>query len=268
MTIRNRLNYKAQKLLGELNRFLGRKTAPKPKEIRAAVLLRLESGISRDEQRPLFPFRKIDITLFPPTNRTREEYRKDFLVNGSLESDIRGFLKDAGVEPVNPEISVRFRSGQHSADRSTDPASMFEMKFLDPPKPVKPEIPDLLLEILKGTAERPVYRISKDRLLVGCLPEVHDLEGRLVRKNNIVFPHGGDENNSTVGNMHARIWFDSKKQEFRVMDESSRFGTRIVREEHTIEVPPENPHGVGLRSGDAVYFGQACLRFSVVKKAD
>ena len=52
------------------------------------------------------------------------------------------------------------------------------------------------------------------------------------------------------------------------MDESSLYGTRIVREDHTIEVPAENPRGVGLRSGDEIYFGQAGLRFKTVKNPD
>ena len=113
-----------------------------------------------------------------------------------------------------------------------------------------------------------MYRVTKDRLLIGCLPQVRDREGRLVRINNVVFPDIGNEINATVGEMHARIWFDFKRREFRVMDESSLYGTRIVREGHTIEVPAENPRGVGLRSEDAIYFGQACLRFRMIKSED
>jgi len=109
-----------------------------------------------------------------------------------------------------------------------------------------------------------VYQFSKDRMLIGCLPEVYDKEGRLVRKNNVVFPHKGDEINATVSTMHARVWFDPEIGEFRIMDESSRYGTRLVRAGHSIEVPAENLRGVGLRSGDEICFGQACVLFLLI----
>jgi len=264
MRIWNRLSKRARIILGSLKKSLGQETIPTSKEIREEVFQQLEFGVTLEGDRKVFPFKKIAIRLQPPTNRILEEYKTDFLKNSLLESDICRFLKDIKVQSTDPEIYIEFLEDRPPVGKEKDSTSVLDMEFLDPFVSAKPEIPGLHLGIIKGTAEQPEYLVSKDRLLMGCLPEVHDLEGRLVRKNDIVFPHEGNEINATVGKMHARIWFDFKKQEFRVMDESSRYGTRIVREGYTIEVPPENPRGVGLRTGDEIHFGQACLRFTVM----
>lgn len=178
-------------------------------------------------------------------------------------------LKDADIQfPPELEISVGLDEAIASPKKELASSPLYAMEFGDSVNTAKYDIPEIVLEIIKGSAEQSVYRIKKDRLLVGCLSRVLDREGRLVRINNVVFPDTGNEINTTVGDMHARIWFDFKRQEFRVMDESSLYGTRIVRDGHMIEVPAESPRGVGLRSGDEVYFGQACLRFKMIRNAD
>ena len=116
-------------------------------------------------------------------------------------------------------------------------------------------------------AEQPVYRLKNDRILIGRLSEVTDREGRLVRKNDVVFLDNEDDINSTVGRIHARIWFDFEKQEFRIMDEVSRYGTRVLRDGRYLEIPGGNPRGVRLRSGDEIFCGQACVRFELVQAA-
>jgi hypothetical protein len=264
----NRLYKKGLKTLRGFLETFGQKTTATSQEIREEIIHRLESVYTSTGDPKLFPFKKIAIRLQPPTRRAAKEFNFDLVKDDSLKSDIYKLLKHNQVQFFDLEISVDLLENSYPVGKDKASASSFEMEFLEPIVFTRPEIPELRLEILKGTAEQPVYQITKDRLLVGCLPEVHDLEGRLVRKNNVVFPHEGNETNATVGTMHARIWFDFKKQEFRVMDESSRYGTRIVRGGRTIEVPPENPNGVGLRSGDEVHFGQACFRFMVVNKVD
>jgi hypothetical protein len=90
-----------------------------------------------------------------------------------------------------------------------------------------------------------------------------DREGRIVRRNDVVFLESDEEINCSVGRTHARIWFDSEKNEFFILDEGSRYGTRILRGGSVIEVPAGEPEGVRLQSGDEVYCGQACLRFTL-----
>lgn len=267
MRIGGRFFEEGLKILEMIKNPFRRYAEPASPGVKDEIFRRLETGITTERDQKVFPFKRIEICLQPWTKRIAREFKTDFMENSSLKSGIIGMLKDIPVQ-LQPdlEISVELQENVAPGGKGKSPAPLFEMIFLDPVAPAKFRIPELHLEIIKGRAEQPTYRITKDRLLVGCLPEVQDREGRLVRKNNVVFPHDGDEINATVGNMHARIWFDYKRQEFRVMDESSRSGTRIIREGYTIEVPAENPRGVGLHTGDEVYFGQACLRFTLLKK--
>ena len=262
-----RLQDKALKMLGSCRGTFGKNTKSTSQEIREEVFRRLESVLTSEDDQKVFPYKGIVIRLRPPTDRAAQQFDSDLVKNSSLESDIHKLFEENQVRFYDLDISVAITEKSAPAGKVDDSGFLFEMEFHEPVVSSRPGIPELHLEIIKGKAEQPVYRVTRDRLLIGSLPEVHDLEGRLVRKNNIVFPHQGNDINATVGNMHARIWFDVKQQEFRVMDESSRYGTRIVREGRTIEVPQENPRGVGLRNGDEVYFGQACFRFTVVKNA-
>jgi hypothetical protein len=106
--------------------------------------------------------------------------------------------------------------------------------------------------------------MKKERILVGRLAEVMDREGRLIRKNDVAFLDNEEDVNSTVGRIHARIWFDHERKDYCIIDEASRYGTRVIREGRSIEVPGGNTRGLRLRSGDEIYFGQACLRFEIV----
>ena len=238
-------------------------------EVRKEIFRRLEAAVSMEKDAEVFPFKKVGIRLRPPTKSIAREFKATFMENSLLKSDALRMLKEARIQfPPDLEITVDLQEEIGPWIEETESVPLYEMEFEEPVNAADYEIPEIVLEVIKGSAEQSVYRISKDRLLIGCLPKVRDREGRLVRINNVVFPDTGNEINATVGDMHARIWFDFKRREFRVMDESSLYGTRIVRGGHTIEVPAENPRGVGLRSGDAIYFGQACLGFRLIKKED
>lgn len=265
----DRLKVERRKILGNFRNPFGQVPETLSREVREEIFLRLESCIVVEQDRKIFPYEKIAIRLLPSTKTVLQQFKSDFLVDFSLQSDIchtLGGLLDQSVSDL--KISIELQEDVASMEKGRAATPLFEMELLDSTISEKPKIPELHLEIIKGNAEQPVYRINKDCLLVGCMPEVHDREGRLVRKNNVVFPHEGSEINTTVGNMHARIWFDHKRQEFCVMDESSRYGTRVIRGGLTIEVPSENPRGVGLHTGDEVCFGQACLRFVLVQDMD
>jgi len=247
----------------------GIRTVEASSNVRNEIFSQLESAVSVEKGRKIFPFRGISIRLQPAKKSIVQEFETAFIRNSLLKSDIFRMLKDSGIQfPPDLKISMEIRGETVSGNEKLESACLYEMEFEEPVDTDRYEIPEIELEIIKGSAEQSVYRFVKDRLLVGSLPKVLDREGRLVRINNVVFPDAGNEINASVGDMHARIWFDFQRMEFRVMDESSLYGTRIVREGHTIEVPAEHPRGVGLRSGDEVYFGQACLRFSVIKNRD
>jgi hypothetical protein len=239
-------------------------TVPESQKTREQVLGLIETEIAAGRERKMFPYSKILIRLEPPTKQIAREFEAGFIETSSLEKDIFTLLRQNDVRfPEDFQISVELDTVYSHKTKTGKAFPLFKMILSEPVDDLEPAIPQLTLTVLKGKAMQPIYRLEKERLLIGCLPEVQDKEGRLVRKNNIVFPHEENGINATVSTMHARIWFDRQMRNFRIMDESSRYGTRLIREGNTIEVPAESVHGVGLLNGDEVYFGQVCLRFNL-----
>jgi hypothetical protein len=239
----------------------GKEAEPTPLEVRREVLEQVEARIAIDTGRKLFSFEKIEIHIHPATEALSDVFETAFLRDSSLEMEIRRKLREEEIQQAGSlEITVQVHE---PANDKAKPENLLQLNFVKLNKPRTVEIPELTLHIIKGTVEQEIYRIKQERILIGRLSEVTDQEGRMVRKNDIVFLDNGDNINSTVGRIHARIWFDPEKQEFRLMDESSRYGTRIVRGGRSIEVPGGNSRGVRLKPGDEIYFGQACVRFEL-----
>jgi hypothetical protein len=259
MGIWDRLLKTEQKIRKRVENVFGGR-AQTPLEVRREIVEQIESRIVVDSGGKTFPFGKVTIRLRPPTEALRSIFEAAFLQNDSLRSEIHQKLSDSKASyPREMEIKVELATGG-SGDAD---AGMCELDFAPLDREHKREIPAIRMTVLKGSAEKTLYDIKKDRILVGRLPEVLDREGRMIRRNDVVFLDNGEDVNTSVGRAHSRIWFDSGKQEFRIMDEVSRYGTRIIREGRSIEVPGGNTRGVRLRSGDEIYFGQACLRFEI-----
>ena len=227
----------------------------------------LESKIREDEGGRVFPFGKVTVLLQAPNQNLRTVLQTAFIERESLKADIIRKLEEAKVRyPDGLEIMIELRKYEDSVQMGSGPLQCFEMQFFKPDPIPKSEIPATSLIITKGSAEHPNYRIKKERILIGCLQEVLDREGRMVRKNDVVFPGHGGEINTTVDSVHARIWYEFEERQFRIMDEGSRYGTRIVREGRSLEVPSGRTRGLGLRSGDEIHCGQAGLRFEVISE--
>jgi len=240
----------------------GREISQTPLEVRADILEQVESRIAIDKGGKLFSFDRLEVHLHPATLAQCDVFDMAFLANDSLKSDIRSKLREAQApQGENLEILVELHKPAGPDQEGNPPGELLRLNFIKQDQSRLREIPESCLEIIKGSVEQATCRLKKERILIGRLSEVTDLEGRMVRKNDVVFLDNGDDINSTVGRIHARIWFDHEKQEFRIMDEASRYGTRIAREGRSIEVPGGNSRGVRLKSGDEIYFGQACMRF-------
>ena len=258
----NKLLNAEQNIRKRVESAFGRGTAQTPLEIRREIIEQVESRLVFDTSGSSFPYSKVIIQLQPPTDALRDVFESAFLQDQSLKSDILDKLKDSQAKfPPDLEIFVELKA---SGVAPAESAQMFQLDFVKPDPTHKPEIPETKFIVTKGVAEQPEYGLKKERVLIGRLAEVMDREGRLVRKNDVVFVDNGEDINSTVGRIHARIWFDAEKNEFCIIDEASRYGTRIIRQGRSIEIPGGNSRGVRLRSGDEIYLGQACVRFEVV----
>jgi hypothetical protein len=233
--------------------------------VRKGILDQIESRIVSNTDGKNFPFGKAFVRLQPQTEAQRNTFEKAFFQQGSLKADILQKLADSrALYPREFETIVEIRHGAEFYSAKSSPQPLFEMDLIRYDSLRRQEIPETKLFVTKGTAERAEYRIKKERILIGSLSEVLDREGRMVRKNDVVFSNNDGEINSSVGYAHARIWFDFDKGEFCILDEVSRYGTRIVRDGLTIEVPSGDTNGIRLQPGDDIYFGQASIRFELI----
>ncbi len=108
--------------------------------------------------------------------------------------------------------------------------------------------------MLKGTATKKAYAFTEPTILLGRTPEVSDSNGR-IRRNHVAF----DDENATVSRAHAKLTYDKVRREYRLLDNGSARGTRIVRGATTIPVL-RDPRGVRIQSGDEIQLGDASVR--------
>jgi hypothetical protein len=231
-------------------------------EIRQEIFEQLLSRIKLKGNEKVFPYKNVVVLLQPRSRSLSEAFESAFIQNGSLKSDIAQSLQDSkarysGEMEVSVELLKDFSSG-HSVSEESPPEPLFQIS-LQPDSMYWSEVPEIILVVSNGSAKQQEYRIRKERILIGCGSEVEDREGRMVRRNDVVFLDNGDDINSTVSDIHARIWFNFEKQEFFIMDEGSRYGTRIVRKGRSIDVPSVHDQGILLQSGDEIYCGRASL---------
>ena len=117
--------------------------------------------------------------------------------------------------------------------------------------------PLLKVSVLKGSASRKSYAFTEATVLVGRTAEVVDRSGR-VRANDLAF----DDRSATVSRAHARFKYDAAQRGYRVLDDGSARGTRVLRGGSSIAVP-HDPRGVRLESGDEIHFGDAVVRVTL-----
>jgi hypothetical protein len=170
-----------------------------------------------------------------------------------------------GTDPAPSVIRQEILNQNSNQNHAEAPAkSAFEVDSINADPPKRAQAPEVKIQIIKGLTEKPEYAMNKSRILLGRSPEVLDREGRIVRRNDVVFLESDEEINRSVDRTHARIMFDAEKNDFFLLDEGSRYGTRILRGGVVVEVPHGEPEGIRLQPGDEVYCGQARLRFDLV----
>lgn len=119
--------------------------------------------------------------------------------------------------------------------------------------------PPVLITIVKGAAARKAYSLEDPVISIGRTASPTGEHG-CVRRNRIVFLDRVDGITETVGRAHAQLRFDRQSREYRLFDDGSSNGTVLVRDGVTIPVPPRDPRGVRVCSGDEVHLGRAIVR--------
>jgi len=120
----------------------------------------------------------------------------------------------------------------------------------------------LQVTVVQGAAHEASYRFDEPAVYVGRTLEAVDRAGR-VRRNHIAFLETVDGITETVGRAHACFRRSENTGEYRIFDEGSSNGTWVVRRGSAILVPPRDPRGVRVESGDEVRIGRALIRVSV-----
>ena len=117
----------------------------------------------------------------------------------------------------------------------------------------------LRIAVVQGAAVQEAYRFDQPAVYVGRTAEAVERAGR-IRRNDVAFLDRVDGVTETVGRAHACVRLDETTGEYHVFDEGSSNGTWVVRHGATIFVPPRDPRGVRLESGDEVRIGRALIR--------
>jgi FHA domain-containing protein len=133
---------------------------------------------------------------------------------------------------------------------------------LPAPRPVVLTQPALRVTVLSGATSEPAYTFNDPTVSIGRSSDPTDEHGR-VRRNRVAFLDIVDGVTETVGRAHARLRFDDATGGYRIYDEGSSNGTAIIRDGSAIAVPPRDPRGVRVRSGDELRVGRAALRVDI-----
>lgn len=230
-----------------------------PVEIRAAVIDAIERRVAvTGIGTRAFPFDVVSVQIHVPHAEDRVAFE---IVFADLKQRVSRRLLERRCD-VGSGVEVRvtwleqpgpgWAPGQRFAIECTKAEPV-------PPEAARP-IPLLTATIVKGTTRQTDYSFRSASILIGRSTAAVDTRGR-VRRNHIAF----DARSVTVSRAHARIVYDRENGEYRLLDEGSARGTRLIRGDMTIDVRPkvQDSRGVRLQSGDEIHAGDAALRIVI-----
>ena len=127
---------------------------------------------------------------------------------------------------------------------------------------VEAPLPSLTIDVIRGQTDRQQFTFAESIVRIGRSSDPTDERGR-PRFNDIAFLENDSPENRTVTRGHALIRYNASTGEYRLFDEGSANGTRVLRGGEVIDVPRRDPVGLTLRSGDEVQFGKAAVRVRI-----
>jgi hypothetical protein len=259
------------KLTRRLESGLGRLLGTQPSD--SSEPLELVTGILRDIEHRVepiggghrrFPYTTIGVTVLAVTREEQDRYASAL---SDLEPKIRERLRELACDqPGRLDVSVHYakksRKGwtadqrvELTFSRETPAARVTRERETTPRSAVK-------LVVLRGAATKRTYAFEQRVIRFGRGEDHAEISGRS-RRNDIAFLDDEDEINRTVARAQAHLEFDAERREFRLFDDGSSNGTRIVRDAEIITVTPHGPRGVRVTSGDILEFGRARIRFEI-----
>jgi hypothetical protein len=123
-------------------------------------------------------------------------------------------------------------------------------------------LPSLTIEVVRGQAEQSQFTFAAAVVRIGRSSDPLDERGR-PRLNDVAFLENDTPENRTVTRGHALIRYNAATAEYRLFDEGSANGTRVLRGGEAIDLPKRDPVGLALRTGDEVQLGKAAIRIRI-----
>jgi pSer/pThr/pTyr-binding forkhead associated (FHA) protein len=232
-----------------------------PLEIKEAILDDIERHVEpAGSGRRALPYDRIEIVLLAAHKDDRARLQAAL---SDLQDVVSSRLKEIHCSPPPAlKIDVRYVTRPRS---DWTPTQRMAIGYIAPEPDgaggATTTPPPLHVTILRGAASQPTYALAERRIHIGRSPHPVDGRGR-PRVNHIVFLEDGDEHSRTVGRAHASIVYDARG-EYRLFDDGSHNGTRIVRNGVMLEIGPRDPVGATIQSGDEIQIGTAAIRIEL-----
>jgi len=211
----------------------------------------------------VFPFNRIKLSVVAPTRDARARLSSVLEGTPSLQEKIATRLRQAGCEVDRLHVRVAYVA--QSEEGWTAPEYHIDFSNSAPsdlPAPVPAQAREIKLTITSGSADKPSYTFSQNRINLGRCEEVRDNRHRLIRTNHVVFKEGAGSANDTVSRRHAHIDYNERSADYRISDDRSAQGTTLVRSGTTIAVPAGS-RGIRLQSGDEIFLGDARVKVKI-----
>jgi hypothetical protein len=235
----------------------------RPLELREAIVDAVEQKAeSAGAGRRVLPFNHLTATIVADNADVRAALGAGL---GDLEDAIRTRLGEIGCPvPAGFETAVQYVDQPEPA---WPPGRRFVVAFdtraVTRRPPVRdPAPPTLVMTVLRGQTLETSYSFSEALIRIGRSALPTDHRGR-PRVNHVAFLEDGDTHSATVGRAHASIHYDAIKREYRLFDDGSHNGTRVIRGASTLTIAANNPVGVRILSGDELQFGTAAVRVEI-----
>jgi hypothetical protein len=238
-----------------------------PLEVRNAILDEIERRLVPGPKGTyLFPYDEVRVELLGASSDETAALEATLESDGGLEAAARARL--AGHGCARAAFTVEIASAVAGSDvTTTEVENRYRVHFRRlPPRPApEPSSTPATLRVTVGAGGSAVTcELTRGRVDIGRLAHVRDTAGCLVRHNGLVIGEELDPQ-GTVSRCHAHLIAATDvagQPAFRVHDDGSRYGTRIVRNGQTIPVHA-GALGVKLRDGDELHFGEAVGRVTL-----
>jgi hypothetical protein len=181
---------------------------------------------------------------------------------GALEERVRERLRQVRCE-LPAELRVRLRVRLRQGEDESPYAIAFRRPVGEKSAEARAAVeraddavPTVRIMVLEGQCRRRVHELKLERINLGRLDHVEGRGAERLRRNQVAFLDRDDPINTTVSRAHAHIEYFAGDG-FRVFDDGSAQGTRVLREGRSIAVARGAVRGVKLKHGDEIELGMA-----------